>query len=89
MVTQFEFYFTFLMEILQITQDSQGNCKLIYPLLQLNLDKIDGYLAQVLRQWATLKLRSVNQETARSIAGTISIFSNLIQDFPLGNPDKT
>ncbi|HSF72319.1 MAG TPA: CHAT domain-containing tetratricopeptide repeat protein [Microcoleus sp.] len=88
MVTQFEFYFTFLMEILQITQDSQGNCKLIYPLLQLNLDKIDGYLAQVLRQWATLKLRSVNQETARSIAGTISIFSNLIQDFPLGNPDN-
>jgi CHAT domain-containing protein len=88
MVTQFELYFTFLMETLQEIQDSKGNRERLYLLLQANLDKIDSYLAQVLQQWATVRLHSVNQETARSIAGTISIFSNLIQDFPLGNPNN-
>ncbi len=88
MTSKLDTYFKFLMEALQITQDSKGDPQLVYPLLQENLDKLDNNLAKELRTWATTRLVSVNQETGRSIAGTISNFSNSIQDFPLGNPDN-
>ncbi len=86
MASKVDTYFNLLIEALQITQDSKGDPQVVYPLLQENLDKLDNNLAKVLRDWATTRLISVNQETGRSIAGTISSFSHLIQDFPLGNP---
>lgn len=88
MASKLDTYFNLLIEALQITQDSKGDPQVVYPLLQENLDKLDNNLAKVLRDWATTRLISVNQETGRSIAGTISSFSHLIQDFPLGNPDN-
>jgi CHAT domain-containing protein len=86
MAFKLDTYFNLLIEALQITQDSKGDPQVVYPFLQENLDKLDNNLAKVLRDWATTRLISVNQETGRSIAGTISSFSHLIQDFPLGNP---
>ena len=88
MTSKLDTYCKFLIEALQITQDSKGDPQLVYPLLQENLDKLDNNLAKELRTWAATTLVSVNQETGRSIANTISNFSNSIQNFPLGNPDN-
>jgi len=88
MTSKLDTYYKFLMEALQITKDSKRDPQRVYPLLQENLDKLDNNLAKELRTWATTRLVSVDQETGRSIAGTISNFSNSIQDFPLGNPDN-
>ena len=88
MTSKLDTYFKFLMEALQITQDSKGDPQLVYPLLQENLDKLDNNLTKELRAWAATRLVSVNHETGRSIANTISNFSNSILDFPLGNPDN-
>ncbi|WP_424102802.1 CHAT domain-containing protein [Moorena producens] len=75
----------FVMEVLQATEESNGNPQVVYPLLQANLDKLDDNLAVLLRYWATVILAEVEPELAESIALDIVNFSNLIQKFPLGS----
>lgn len=78
-------YYQFLMEVLQATADSKGNSQVVYPLLAKNTDKIDGVLAEILRRWGTNILREAQADEAKSSAGDIVNFSNLILQFPLGS----
>ena len=77
-------YFSFLIEVLQATQDSRGNRQVIYPILGQNFDKLDLNFAQILQASAIFKFKEVTSEEAVSIAGDIFNFGNLIQQFPLG-----
>ncbi|MDE5079847.1 MAG: tetratricopeptide repeat protein, partial [Trichodesmium sp. St18_bin1] len=78
-------YLNFLMEVLQATVGSNGDSKVVYPLLQQNLDKLDENFADILRNWATTKFSEVEANVAEDIAIDIGAFSSLIQQFPLGN----
>ncbi|QIR38768.1 CHAT domain-containing protein [Tolypothrix sp. PCC 7910] len=78
-------YGQFLLEILQATAESNGDPQVIYPLLAANTDKLNHIFAQLLRRWATNTLAAVEPDTATSIAALLVIFSNLIQQFPLGS----
>ncbi|MEB3278849.1 MAG: CHAT domain-containing protein [Lyngbya sp.] len=78
-------YLQFLMEVLQATAKSQGDKKVVYPLLQANLDKLDDGLTQILQAWATQTLSKVEPQQAQSIAAVLVTFGNLIAQFPLGN----
>ena len=79
-----EEYSSFLMEVLQATQDSRGNPQVVYPVLKQNFDKLDLNLAQILQTWATSTFTEVTSEQAASFAAVIVNFGNLIQPFPLG-----
>ncbi len=74
----------FLLNVLQVVADSKGDAKVVYSLLQQNLDKLDENLADILRTWATAKFKEVSTETAAYIARSIVLFSSLILEFPLG-----
>ncbi|MBE9212846.1 CHAT domain-containing protein [Plectonema cf. radiosum LEGE 06105] len=82
---EMETYFQFVGEVLQATADSKGNPQVVYPLLARNTDKLDGVFAQILRGLETNTLREVKADEAENIASVIDNFSNLIQQFPLGN----
>jgi hypothetical protein len=79
-----EAYFNFLMETLQKVSVNP-NPQLIYPFWEQNLNKLDENLGNILENWAKKTLSSVNSRRAYSIAFYIGNFSNLIQQFPLGN----
>ncbi|QKQ75114.1 CHAT domain-containing protein [Nostoc sp. TCL240-02] len=82
---EIELYFQFLMQLLETTEKSNGNAQLVYPLLAKNLDKLDGLLREILRQWGINKLRDVQPDEAKYLAAVIFKFSNLIAEFPLGS----
>ncbi len=78
-------YFQFLGEVLQATSESNGNSQVVYPLLIKNTDKLDGVLAGILRRWGTNVLREAQADEAKSLASDIGNFSNLIEQFSLGD----
>ncbi|GAB4198370.1 MAG: hypothetical protein Fur006_48010 [Coleofasciculaceae cyanobacterium] len=80
-----EAYLNFLLEVLQATDESDSDKRVVYPLLQANLDKLDDTLIQVLRTWATYILPKIEPNKVQRIVTTIYNFSNLIQEFPLGS----
>ena len=75
----------FLLRVLQAVSESNGDAEAIYPLLQANLDKLDMNFAEALRSWATATLPNLEIEDVQNIVTNIFTFSNLIQEFPLGN----
>ena len=75
----------FLLELLQATNESDGDLQTLYPWLQGNLDKLDDNFATFLRSWATAILPQVDSELAQTIAELIYNFSSLIWQFPLGS----
>jgi len=79
-----EDYFHFLGEVLQLVSDNPDP-KVVYPLLSANIDKLDNFLAQLLQSWAAATLQMVEPEESQGIAGAIGNFSNLIQQFPMGD----
>jgi len=78
-------YWQFLMTVLQATAESEGDARVVYPLLANNTQYLNRNLAEVLRRWATNYLAEVDTEAAQSIAGVIIEFSNLIREFPWGD----
>jgi CHAT domain-containing protein len=80
---EFQPYGQFLVKVLQVIDESEGDTQVVYPLLEANLDKLDANLAEILRRWATSIFDKA--EEAESIGFAIGNFSNLIQQFPLGN----
>jgi CHAT domain-containing protein len=76
-------YFNFLIEtLLKISENP--NPQLIYPVWAQNLDKLDDNLAQILDS----RVRKILTQAAGEqyyMAKDIFNFSNLIQQFPLGN----
>ncbi|WP_293045631.1 CHAT domain-containing tetratricopeptide repeat protein [Moorena sp. SIO1F2] len=75
----------FLLQVLEATENSRGNKKVVYPLLAANTDKLDDRLAEQWRHWATSKLAEVKPNKTKLLAAVIVRFSNLIQQFPLGD----
>jgi CHAT domain-containing protein len=75
----------FLMEVLQAMVKSRGDAQVIYPLLANNTQYLNLNLAELLRHWATSRLAEVETDVAQSNAAVIHDFSNVIQQFPLGN----
>lgn len=78
----------FLTEVLQATADSNGDRKVVYPLLQANLVQLNEKLAEILHSWAMTILPQVELQEAKFIAATIGGFSNLMAQFPLGDKAK-
>ncbi|MBD2251167.1 CHAT domain-containing protein [Nostoc parmelioides FACHB-3921] len=78
-------YYQFLMQVLQATADGKGDSQVVYPLLAKNTDKLDGVLAEILRRWVTKALGKVEAHEVEKLAVIIIDFSNLIQQFPLGD----
>ncbi|NCS29298.1 MAG: DUF3110 domain-containing protein [Microcystis aeruginosa F13-15] len=79
-------YLNFLRETLQKIHENP-NPQVIYPFWAQNLDKLDDNLIQILDSWARETLIQVSLKKACSIAAGIFVFSDLIQQFPLGNID--
>ncbi|MBP5977952.1 tetratricopeptide repeat protein [Brasilonema sp. CT11] len=76
----------FLMRVLEATAESQGDARVIYPLLANNTQYLNRNLAEVLRRWATNTLAELSTDAAPFFAvNYIASFSNLIQQFPLGD----
>ena len=85
----FDTYLQFLLEVLQATAKSEGNPQVVYPLLAANTDKLNLNFVKLLQLRATKKLEEAEPDAKQFLAGVIGEFSNLIQQFPLGNkPDN-
>ncbi|MGB3511346.1 MAG: tetratricopeptide repeat protein, partial [Microcoleaceae cyanobacterium] len=78
-------YLKFLIQILQATHESKGDPKIINPILQENVTKLDRGLAETLQSWANSTLKEVKPQEAHSIAADIVNLSNHIQEFSQGN----
>jgi hypothetical protein len=77
-------YLNFLIETLQKISENP-NPQVIYPFWAQNLDKLDDNLIYIFDSWAKKTLSSAKAEESQYIAGDIINFSDLIQQFPLGN----
>jgi CHAT domain-containing protein len=82
---EYEAYFRFLMEALQATGESGGDAQVVYPLLQKNIKKLDGVLAEILKRWGTNVLGEDQPDEAEGLAGVIGNFGTVLQEFPLGS----
>jgi hypothetical protein len=80
-----ESQFLFLMLILQETSDCNGNPQSVHKLLQNNLELLDDNFATVLQSWASVTIPQVELKQAQYIAAVICNFSNLMQQFCVGN----
>jgi CHAT domain-containing protein len=69
-------YLDFLMQVLQAVS-LNPTPEAVYPIFQQHLDKLDEKLGGVLEDWA--------RDSVKYLATDIGNFSNLIQQFPLGN----
>ena len=78
-------YLDFLGEVLRITSNSNGNAKVVYPLLAANLDKLNTHFAEVMEDWVKETVEKVQPSIAHSVVVDIVNFSVLIQQFSLGN----
>ena len=77
----------FLMQVLWVTLDSDGDPNVIYRLLRNNLNLVDDNLAVVLRNWARETLSNLDNldDTNYTILLYLFKFSKVISGFPLGS----
>ncbi|RAM51462.1 MAG: hypothetical protein C6Y22_13355, partial [Hapalosiphonaceae cyanobacterium JJU2] len=80
-----DLYQPFLIELLQATYESWGDAQVVFPLLAANTDKLNYIFAELLRDWATNYLAEAKPDEAEFLAAVVVEFSNLIQQFPLGD----
>jgi len=79
-------YRQFLKKVLLAIVDSSSDPQVVYPLLAANTDKLNENLSELLRlARVTNALAEEEADMAKSVAGAIGEFSNLIQQFPLGD----
>ncbi|NEO02017.1 MAG: hypothetical protein F6K50_43575 [Moorea sp. SIO3I7] len=64
----FQDYLQFFKKILESTRNSNGDPKFVYPLLQVNLDKLDDNFIDILQRGTTAKLSELEPELAETIA---------------------
>ncbi len=76
---------TFFIEVLKATVDSDGDPEVVSLLLRANLDKLDDNFAQILQMWTKTCLSKMELELAQGFAASIINFSDLLQEFPLGD----
>jgi hypothetical protein len=75
----------FLLQILVKTSHSSADKKIVYPLLQDNLDKLDLNFADLLHHWSKNYFVGKSLYKAQTVAETIGNFGTLIGQFPQGN----
>ncbi|MDJ0712869.1 MAG: CHAT domain-containing protein [Prochloraceae cyanobacterium] len=75
----------FLLQVLQATAESKSNPKIVYSLLQKNLDKLDETFIEIFCRWAITTLLALESEKVYNVARVIFEFSRLIEQFPFGN----
>lgn len=86
LLPNFDSQLDFLLQVLDVTpKQSNGDPRVVYPLLQANLDKLDDNLGLLLGNWSTSLLPEVEPRQAQYIAALICNFSRLINNFPLGS----
>lgn len=73
-----------LIQLLQLTADSQGSSEQFYSLLQAHQDLFNHNCPTLLNNWVKSRLLELGSEKARNLAINIVTFSNLIQRCPLG-----
>jgi CHAT domain-containing protein/tetratricopeptide (TPR) repeat protein len=78
-------YQSFLSQVMQEIAQSGDNSQRVYPLLAANLDKLDENLITVLREWSKVAFILLGSKQAPGLALGISIFSEILQKFPLGS----
>jgi len=78
-------YQEFSREVLRAIVKSHGDPKVVYPLLQQNLDKLDLTLAQILQIWGYQMLEKVEPKKKKTVAAAIRKLGTLIQQFPFGS----
>ncbi|AFY59223.1 hypothetical protein Riv7116_6910 [Rivularia sp. PCC 7116] len=78
-------YLDFLGEVLRTISKTNGNAKVVYPLLAANLDKLNTHFAQVIEDWVKETVEKVQPSITHSVLVDIVNFSVLIQQFSLGN----
>lgn len=80
-----DIYIEFLLELLELTEETRGDKDVIYPLLAANTDRLDNIFAEILWRWATVALKKSDEKTAQYLATVIGNFCNLISQFSLGD----
>ena len=81
----FSAYSQFLIEVLEATNKSDVDAKVVYPLLVANTDKLDGNFANVLRRWTTAKFEKLEANVAEYMAVVTGNFGYLIERFSFGD----
>ncbi|MEG5001519.1 tetratricopeptide repeat protein, partial [Microcoleus sp. B4-D4] len=76
----------FLMQLLQATQDSDGDPNVIYPLMRDNINLINDNLAAIFQDWAWGNLPNLDSQEGRfSLMVVVGTFSDSIAQFTLGS----
>ena len=75
----------FLLEVLTITEKSNGDQEKVYYFLEKQQEKLNIDFLYTLKVYADQYLKSEQLEKHQGFAVVIFIFSNLIQEFPLGD----
>ena len=78
-------YIAFLGKVWQATSDSDGDGKVVYPILEANQDKLNRTLVAMYPNWVHNILSQAAPEKARNVAIDLVNVSDLFELFPLGN----
>ena len=73
-----------LIQLLLVTEESEGDPEAIYPLLEKNAKLLDEHFIEVLQDWSSKTISEVEPEEAEDIGILISALSSLLQDWTLG-----
>ena len=81
----FQEYANFFLELLQAEQDSKGDIKVIYPMMEQREHLLNARFAEILQQVSQKLIIGENSQTISSIIGLIENLSDHISEFPSGN----
>ena len=81
----FQEYANFFLELLQAEQDSKGDIKVIYPMMEQREHLLNARFAEILQQVSQKLIVGENSQTISSIIGLIENLSDHISEFPSGN----
>ncbi|WP_324237497.1 hypothetical protein [Okeania sp.] len=77
----------FLLEVLELTHNSQGDPQIVYPLIVENIDLLEPHFIYILRKWAKQTFLNISQNQAAIIARSLVNFSQIIWALPDGDSD--
>jgi len=77
----------FLVEVLKLTFNSQGDPQTVYPLIVENLDLLEPHFIYILRKWAKQTFPNICQNRAAIIASILVNFGQIIWALPDGYSD--
>jgi len=75
----------FLIQLLQTIAESQGDPKVVYPLLQINLALLNSALVELLSQWWEGVLARAQQDQKQTLADVLVRLGICLNEFPLGS----